>query len=104
MIRTRLRGRPWRTAVPRLAWGACVLWKVDSGGLSRRRRPMSWKNGRHILSASMIPSRTVVLAGALVVAAIGWFVAPAAFGRSLKAWELLVLAAASAGILQWQRS
>ncbi|WP_427911354.1 hypothetical protein ACPWT1_11680 [Ramlibacter sp. MMS24-I3-19] len=52
----------------------------------------------------MIPSRTVVLAGALVVAAIGWFVAPAAFGRSLKAWELLVLAAASAGILQWQRS
>lgn len=52
----------------------------------------------------MILSRTVVLAGALVVAAIGWFVAPAAVGRSLKAWEVLALVAASAGLLQWQRS
>ena len=65
---------------------------------------MSWKNGWHILPPSMILSRTIVLAGALVVAAIGWFVAPAAVGRSLKGWELVALAAASAALLQWQRN
>lgn len=66
---------------------------------------MSWKNGvAHRFAPSMILSRTVVLTGALVVAAIGWFVAPVTVGRSLKAWELLALAAASAAVLQWHRN
>jgi len=58
----------------------------------------------HPFVPSMILTRTIVLAGALVIAAIGWFLAPVTVGRSLKGWELVALAAASAALLQWQRS
>ncbi|MGZ5178917.1 MAG: hypothetical protein ACXWC2_00455 [Ramlibacter sp.] len=51
----------------------------------------------------MFLSRTMVFAVSLLVAAIAWVVAPAAVGRSLKAWEVIAIGAAILGLLQWRR-
>ncbi|CAA9385857.1 MAG: hypothetical protein AVDCRST_MAG51-95 [uncultured Ramlibacter sp.] len=39
----------------------------------------------------------------MLVAALLWFAAPIAVGRSLKPWELLVVALISLAVLEWWR-
>jgi Flp pilus assembly protein TadB len=51
----------------------------------------------------MFSSQILVVLGALVVTLLAWLVGPPAIGRSLKIWELAVIAAVALGLLQWQR-
>ncbi|MFL6691545.1 MAG: hypothetical protein ACJ8GO_01155 [Ramlibacter sp.] len=51
----------------------------------------------------MFLSQLVVLLGSVAVTVLAWFLAPSAMGRSLRVWELALIAAVVLGLLQWQR-
>jgi Flp pilus assembly protein TadB len=51
----------------------------------------------------MFFSRLVVLLGSVAVTVLAWFLAPSALGRSLRVWELALIAAVVLGLLEWQR-
>ena len=51
----------------------------------------------------MLLSQLVVLLGSLAVTVLAWFLATSAVGRSLRIWELALIAAVVLGLLQWQR-
>ena len=48
-------------------------------------------------------SHPVIIAISLLVAAAGWFFAPAVLGRSLAPWEALVPGGIAFGLLHWLR-
>ena len=51
----------------------------------------------------MFSSQFLVVLGSAAVTLLAWLVGPPAIGRSLKSWELVLVAAVALGLLQWQR-
>lgn len=51
----------------------------------------------------MFTSQILVVLGSLAVTLLAWLAGPSAIGRSLKAWELALVAAVALGLLQWRR-
>ena len=51
----------------------------------------------------MLLSHPVIIAISLLVAAAGWFFAPAALGRSVGPWEAFLAGAIAFGLLHWLR-
>lgn len=51
----------------------------------------------------MFSSQLLVVLGSVAVTVLAWIAGPPAIGRSLRVWELAVIAALALGLLQWQR-